>query len=173
MKHEIVKKAFDVFDVSERRDHNFPHIIYAKDRNAARREFCGSEDAKYINVSATRMPDFDSVMYDGREVSLHRVKEIEREKELRSKRTTFVNSFPDDEMFYIQRGYVGNAVSWWGLNNRGYVCDLDRAQAYTKAEVSAHFIDAKAEDTIWAASHVLTKISKMVDSQYLDRKFCA
>ena len=35
-------------------------------------------------------------------------------------------------MYYIQNGYVGNAILWWAENSRGYTTDFTKAGKYTK-----------------------------------------
>jgi hypothetical protein len=98
-----------------------------------------------------------------------RLKEAARIKE----RTEKVNRFPDDALFYIQNGYVGNAVCWWGLNSAGYVTNIDKAQTYSKAEVLERFVNGREEDRIWEASHVRQAIKRVVDSQFLDPAYVA
>ena len=73
---------------------------------------------------------------------------------------------PGDEMYYIQdsRGYVGNSVLWWGLESRGYVCDMRRAQKYTKQQMLEICLDGRETDIPWIASHVEEKISKLKPS---------
>jgi hypothetical protein len=81
--------------------------------------------------------------------------------------------FPDDASFYIQKGYVGNAVLWWGLNSCGYVCDIEEAQLYTREEVLSRFVNGRESDIIWESQHALNGIKKIVDGQYLRAEFSA
>jgi hypothetical protein len=40
----------------------------------------------------------------------------------------------NEKMYYIQNGYVGNAILWWGIDSRGYTTDINKAGKYTKEE---------------------------------------
>ncbi len=79
--------------------------------------------------------------------------------------------FPETEMFYVQKGYVGNSCLWWALGNNGYTTDILKAEKYTREEILKSFVGLSNENRIWLASHVETKISSQVDSQHLDYNF--
>jgi len=40
-------------------------------------------------------------------------------------------------LFYLQdkRSVVGNSMSWWAIEGRGYTCDIRCAQVWTKEEL--------------------------------------
>jgi hypothetical protein len=43
------------------------------------------------------------------------------------------------ELYYIQNGYVGNAILWWGVDSKGYTTDITKAGKYTKEEAKISF----------------------------------
>ncbi len=69
-------------------------------------------------------------------------------------------------LYMVQNGYVGNAVAWWGLGNRGYVTDINKAQVYTKEEILAS--SWREQDIIWPKLVVEKAVIEIVDGQYLD-----
>lgn len=72
-------------------------------------------------------------------------------------------------MYYIQNGYVGNAMCWWGLNSRGYTTDINKAQRYTAEE--AENIIKRPQDIAWECDHIdnnLDARKTIIDSQYLN-----
>lgn len=74
-----------------------------------------------------------------------------------------------EKMYYIQNGYVGNAMCWWGLNSRGYTTDINKAQRYTAEE--AENIIKRPQDIAWECDHIdnnLDARKTIIDSQYLN-----
>lgn len=74
------------------------------------------------------------------------------------------------KLYYIQNGYVGNAILWWGINGRGYTTNFTEAGKYTYAE--AKEIIKRPQDRAWLCSYVdkNEKAKKLIiDGQYLDR----
>ncbi len=78
-----------------------------------------------------------------------------------------------DELYYIQNGYVGNAILWWGINGAGYTCDITKAGKYTRKETDQ--IIQRPEDRAWPCEYIDNNADahKMViDSQYLANGYC-
>jgi len=76
-----------------------------------------------------------------------------------------------NELYYIQNGYVGNAILWWGVNSQGYTTDISKAGKYTKEE--AKNIIQRPEDTAWLCSYIDNNIEArktIIDGQYLSSK---
>ena len=76
-----------------------------------------------------------------------------------------------EKLYYIQNGYVGNAVSWWGIDRKGYVCDITKAGRYTKEEAKS-IIKNRSEDVAWLCSYVDENVKAnvtIIDGQYLER----
>ncbi len=76
-----------------------------------------------------------------------------------------------EKMYYIQTGYVGNAILWWAEDSHGYTTDFTKAGRYTKGE--AKVIIQRPQDIAWECSHVdnCKKAHKLIiDSQYLNYK---
>lgn len=75
-----------------------------------------------------------------------------------------------NDLYYIQNGFVGNAVSWWGINSNGYTTDLTKAGKYTKEETII-IIRRRPEDRAWSCRYIDNneKAKKLIiDGQYLD-----
>lgn len=181
----IIKKAFIVwhdgmlnknpylgYEIS-----NVP-VIYALTGNDAKKRATEpydyslyGEKPRYIDLNVRRAKNADIVMFEKREMRRSLVKEVLKERERFVKRKEDVDKLPDDTMFYIQNGYVGNSVSWWRLNSCGYTTDITNAQKYTKQEVLEKFVAGREEDIIWCADHVLKNIVQHVDAQYLNNQY--
>ena len=131
------------------------------------------ETHKYTDLKVRRAKGGDWVLYEGEKIRRNDLEYRTKEANRIDKRRKSVESFSDDSMFYIQNGYVGNAVLWWGLNSNGYVCDIHKAQAYTKQYVLKHFVNGREEDRIWESKHVLDCIKEIVDGQFLKPEFKA
>ncbi len=74
------------------------------------------------------------------------------------------------KLYYIQNGYVGNAILWWGVDGGGYTTNFLEAGKYTYAE--AKDIIKRPQDRAWLCSYVdkNEKAKKLIiDGQYLDR----
>jgi len=79
----------------------------------------------------------------------------------------------EDKQFYIQNGWVGNAILWWGIDSKGYTTEIDKAGRYTYEE--AKKIIQRPEDKAWECKHVdecLKAHKRIIDGQYLDSKKC-
>ena len=59
-----------------------------------------------------------------------------------------------EEMYYIQNGYVGNAMLWWGKDHSGYTSHFNRAGRYTKDEAIKIINNRPNDDCAWLCSHV-------------------
>ena len=44
-----------------------------------------------------------------------------------------------EKFYYIQNGYVGNAILWWAENSHGYTTDFRKAGKYTEEETLSLF----------------------------------
>lgn len=77
------------------------------------------------------------------------------------------------EFYYIQNGYVGNAVAWWGINSCGYTTDIEKAGKYSKSDAQSICRDQK-EARAWESNYIdkNEEAKKLViDSQYLKYKY--
>lgn len=128
---------------------------------------------KRSDLKVRRAPGGDKVMCFGNITTRVNATLAFKKEELTKSRRFKIEQYPDNTMFYVQNGYVGNAVLWWGLNSCGYVTDINHAQIYTKKEILDRFVDGREEDRIWEASHVLSNIKQVVDCQKLNYKFVA
>lgn len=75
----------------------------------------------------------------------------------------------EEKMYYIQNGYVGNAMCWWAENSRGYTTDINKAGRYT-AEQAKNII-TRPQDIAWECDHIdnnLDARKTIIDSQYLN-----
>lgn len=171
---EIVRKAYEVKDPTvyefDNSEDNW-QLVYAKTFGEAK-SLCVDYN-EFTNIRARRASYADKVMFEGREIDRSSAEYFIKKNKRTVERTNAVNKFPDDAMFFIQNGFVGNSVLWWALNSNGYTTDITRAQKYTKKEVLERFVCGREEDRIWEANHVLQNIRQHVDGQYLDREFLA
>jgi hypothetical protein len=181
----IVKKAYKVWHEGMLSENPYEGytindipIVYATKHSEAKTkatepydyDFEGKKPT-YINLKSRRAKGADIIFYDNREMRRHQVTAmIERIKRVKE-RTEAVNKFPDDATFFVQNGYCGNSILWWGKGNGGYISDLNNAQEYTKAEILANFVNGRDEDRIWEASHVRAHIKIHVDAQYLSQEY--
>ncbi len=174
---EIIKKAWEVTDPTIPRNYYDEQymweIVYAESAGKAKLKLIDRETDDYLKLKARRAKQDDIVLHKGSEIKRSQLEREIREMERVNNRRKKIMLFPENELFYVQNGYVGNSVSWWRLENKGYTCDLNYAQKYTRAEILKNFIPGRHEDRIWAASHVEKHIRQHVDGQYLDNKFTA
>ncbi|MEK6882706.1 MAG: hypothetical protein AABY22_23995 [Nanoarchaeota archaeon] len=177
MKLQIIKKAWEVKDKTIDRyeyeycPNDYWQQVYAESEGQAKQQ-C-KERNSYKTISVRRDKQNDIVLHEGDEGLRSVIIRLQKENDQRTDRKKKVLQFPETEMFYIQKGYVGNSCYWWALGSSGYTTDLNKAQKYTRKEVLLRFITSHPDNKIWPASHVETKISKQVDSQYLNYKYCA
>jgi len=69
--------------------------------------------------------------------------------------------------YYVQdnRQIVGNCVLWWGIESKGYVCDLDKAGVYKGVEVAR----MRDTDVPWPVDVVLANVVRHVRCEPLYR----
>jgi len=161
---EIIKKAFIVWH-DGMLDEN-PHegftietipITYAESRGQAKRiattpfnyEVNG-DLPKFIDLKVRRARMADEVMFEGTIIIRRQIAIKIKEDARLAERKLKVEKYPDDTLFYIQNGYVGNCISFWGFNSCGYVCDITNAQKYSKAEVLKTFVN-KSDENVMAS----------------------
>jgi hypothetical protein len=77
------------------------------------------------------------------------------------------------KLYYIQNGWVGNAILWWAIDSKGYTTDLRNAGKYTHEQ--AQGIIKRPQDIAWECDYVdncLDAHKLVVDGNYLDSKKC-
>lgn len=69
--------------------------------------------------------------------------------------------------YYVQdkRQFVGNCVLWWGPDNQGYVCELDKAGVYKGADIT----DLRDTDVPWPVDVVRASVVQHVRAEGLQR----
>lgn len=77
-----------------------------------------------------------------------------------------------EELYYIQdkSTYHGNAIVWWGIDNKGYTSDLTKAGKYTKEYINSH--TWRSIEAFWPCEYIdnLQEAKKIiVDMQYVDK----
>jgi len=85
----------------------------------------------------------------------------------------YVRRVNKQPMYYIQNGYVGNAVLWWANGGAGYTTEIAKAGCYTE-EDARRITGQRSEDHAWPCDYIhncdeARKI--IIDSQYLDYKY--
>lgn len=182
---EIVIKAWSVWHEGMLNDN--PHlgytleslpVVYANSPGDAKAKSTDVGDYEiegrphdYTDLRVRRAKKADKVRFEGRVILRSFALEILEERDRINKRVSAVQQYPNDTLFYIQNGFVGNCVLFWAKDGCGYTTNIDKAQTYTKQEVLTRFARGRAEDLIWAAEEVENNIVRVVDSQYLDRAF--
>jgi hypothetical protein len=131
------------------------------------------DEPKFTDLKVRRAAGMDKVMFEGDEKKRWQVEMMNREQKRIEKRRQAVDRFPDNSHFYIQNGYVGNSVLWWGKNSNGYTSDIHKAELYTKQEVLEQFVNGREEDVIWESEHIHENIRSHVDGQYLSKEYRA
>ncbi len=79
-----------------------------------------------------------------------------------------------EEMYYIQNGYVGNAILWWGKDHSGYTAHFNNAGKYPKDEAIKIINNRPHDDCAWQCWHVDHNIEAhvlVVEIGNLDRDF--
>lgn len=92
-------------------------------------------------------------------------------KEIRAKKNAEKQNIKE-EMYYIQNGYVGNAIAWWAIDSKGYTTDITKAGKYTEEQMEK--IIERPQDIAWKCSYVdnCKEAQKLIiDGQYLDGKY--
>tara|TARA_R110002049_G_scaffold224712_4_gene396516 strand:+ start:12137 stop:12712 length:576 start_codon:yes stop_codon:yes gene_type:complete len=130
----------------------------------------GGGEPEYKDLKVKRAKDSDLYEFeDGlekKEFAKIRAQRI-RLKEMRDK----INSLPADATFYVQNGFVGNAMLFWGLGSSGYTAKLEKAQEYTKEYILEHFVPGRENDIIWYSKHIKECTTLMVDGQHVNYDF--
>jgi len=78
-----------------------------------------------------------------------------------------------EKLYYIQNGYVGNAILWWAIDSKGYTTDIGKVGKYTKEE--AKKIIQRPQDIAWECNYIdknETARKTIIDAQYLSSKKC-
>ena len=60
----------------------------------------------------------------------------------------------DEEMYYIQNGFSGNAVVWWAKDSKGYTSNLNEAGKYTKEFAFNQVACGRSGEYAWPCSYV-------------------
>jgi hypothetical protein len=77
----------------------------------------------------------------------------------------------NEKLYYIQNGYVGNAILWWAVDSKGYTTEIEKAGKFTKEE--AKKIIQRPCDVAWECTHVDNCVEAhkhVIDMQYLNSK---
>lgn len=74
--------------------------------------------------------------------------------------------------YYIQdsRGYVGNCLSFWRPEGKGYTTNINDAGLFTKEEAE-RICKNRDSDIAWREDYIKSHTQLTVDSQYIDRAF--
>jgi hypothetical protein len=76
-----------------------------------------------------------------------------------------------DKLYYIQHGYVGNAMCWWRKGDKGYSTNLSEAGIYPEAEAKRQAARRPGEDTAWPCDYINGNErahKTIIDAQYCD-----
>lgn len=80
-----------------------------------------------------------------------------------------------EKWYYVQNGYVGNAMMWWALDSKGYTTDITKAHKFTYDEafsiLKSNEKDNRRNEKVWSCDYIdnSEKAKKLIiDSQYLE-----
>ena len=76
-----------------------------------------------------------------------------------------------EKMYYIQNGYVGNIILWWGIDSKGYTTDITKAGKFTEEEIK--IILVRQNEKAWPCKYIDNCEEAheiVIDSQYLYTK---
>jgi len=80
-----------------------------------------------------------------------------------------------ENLYYIQNGFVGNAMCWWALDSKGYTTDIKRAHKFSKEEAESilknNLNDKRRNERIWDCNYIdnsLKAHKTIIDLQYLE-----
>jgi len=69
-------------------------------------------------------------------------------------KTSETTNKTQEELYYIQNGWVGDARLWWRPNSKGYTIRINEAGKYTKEEALKIINNRPIEDCAWLCSYV-------------------
>ena len=70
----------------------------------------------------------------------------------------------------ISAGFVGNDLLFYGEHGKGYTCDLDKAEVFTKDEAIKEVQISRGKYLMWEKKYLESIAKGHVDMQYLRRK---
>jgi len=73
-------------------------------------------------------------------------------------------------LYYIQCGYVGNALCWWRPEGKGYTTNINEAGKYSEQEAKEQ-AKRRIDDVAWKCDYIdkNDKAHKVViDAQFID-----
>ena len=160
MQLKIVKKSWKVWDSHAEGRHNpeYYESVHAETANKARARI-GYENS-YLDVRCIREKKYDQVLYNGEVMS----REYAEEKLKQEKRKDKIKKLPDDTLFYVQHGYVGNDGLFWALECCGYTCNYKNFHKFTKEEILKR--TWRNDDTIRQCNEIDKHVKSVIDMQY-------
>ena len=81
---------------------------------------------------------------------------------------------PKKELYYIQYGYLGNAILWWRKNSCGYTVNIKNAGKYTRDKTIAIINNRPNKDSAWLCSYIDNNVKAQVltvENNNLDNSF--
>lgn len=86
-----------------------------------------------------------------------------------------LNKEYQEKWYYVQNGYVGNAMMWWALDSKGYTTDITKAHKFTYDEafsiLKSNEKDNRRNEKVWCCDFIdnSEKAKKLIiDMQYLE-----
>lgn len=80
-----------------------------------------------------------------------------------------------ENLYYIQNGFVGNAMCWWALDSKGYTTDIKKAHKFSKDEALSilknNQNDKRRNERVWDCDYIdnsLNAHKTIIDLQYLE-----
>lgn len=183
MEYTLVKKAYKVYHqgmISSNPEEgyeidNLP-ITYAESHSEAKKKgekhlFDFEIDGRphtFVDIKTVRAKHADIILFEGQEMPRFQVEQHIADNKYKSELIQKIEKHPDTELFYIQKGYVGNCLQFWAKGDRGYTSKIDNAQQYTKEQILKNYINISKENKFWPVSYISKHIVTVVDAQNLD-----
>lgn len=177
----IVKKAFIVYHpgmLSDNPNEGYtsigeitpilaetPNLAKNRDKEASNWDLNG-ESPKYTDLRVRRAPNADLVLYNGKEMPRWQAINSEASDTRQTTRRASIEAYSDDTKFFVQNGFSGDMLIFWGLNSNGYTTNVDNAHQFTKEEVLKSFVNTRSQDILWPVDKVLAKTVRVANSEH-------
>jgi len=164
-------KAYIIYSKSMLDSIDSAPIIYADSPSKAKAKALklGYLDCKYIDLAIKRIPEEDKVEFYGKFISKRNKENNLKERQKYLDSFNKIKELPNDSLFLVQNGFVGNDMLFWKQNNAGYSCNIKEAQVYTKIQLF-QMLPLKDNMKIWNYYYIMENLSLVCNSQCLDCK---
>jgi hypothetical protein len=75
------------------------------------------------------------------------------------------------KLYYIQNGYVGNAINWWRPEGKGYTTNIKEAGKFSEAQAKQQ-ANTRVDDVAWPCDYIDNNEQAhkvIIDAQFIRR----